>query len=216
MLLNLLGLGAVIFLAYAFFTLFLKSLRSHHLSLRLLGGLLSGLLTLVFVAGVAAALLGLWRTNVPRTLPTPDIKVTSTPELVSLGRTLAQDCVRCHSYDGGAVLNGGVANWASATGPYGVVYAPNLTPGGDLKGWTDGEVVRAIRTGYDRNGLPLLGHPARLYAGMSDDDATALVAYLRSQPALHHDQPRRMLNLLGWWLVAAGRSPTPEDLPRLN
>ena len=29
----------------------------------------------------------------------------------------------------------------------GVLYATNLTPGGPLKDWTDGEIVRAIREG---------------------------------------------------------------------
>ena len=102
MLLNLLSLGALVFLAFIFFTLFLRSVHSHYLAARLLGGLFSGLLTLVFVVALAAALFGLWRTSVPRVRPLPDVKVASTPELVSRDRDVAQSCIPCHSFDGGA------------------------------------------------------------------------------------------------------------------
>ncbi len=213
MLLDLLSLGALIFLAYVFFTLFLRSIHSHHAAAKVLGGLLAGLLTLVFVAAFAAALFGLWRTNVPRAQPLPNIKVTPTPELVSRGQALAQSCIPCHSFDGGPNLNGGPQNFAVGYARYGDVYAPNLTPGGELKGWTDGEIVRAVRQGVNKQGLPLVGHPAANYAGMSDDDAAALVAYLRSQPELRHDQPRRNLNLLGLWAAAGGLLQTAEPAP---
>lgn len=204
MLLNLLGLAALIFLAYVFFTLFLRALHARRPAVRIVGGFFGGVLTLAAIAAVSAALYGLWQTNVPRAQPAPAIKVAATTELIARGQALAQPCVQCHSYDGSPVLNGGATNWAASAGPYGHVYPPNLTPGGELQGWTDGEIVRAIRHGFDNAGLPLLGHPRGADAGMSDADAGALVAYLRSQPALRHDQPPRSLNLLGLWAVAAG------------
>lgn len=213
MLLNLLGLGALIFLAYVFLTLFLRSIRHHHLAARLLGGLLTGLLTLVFVAAVGAALFGLWRTNVPRVRPAPDVKAEATPEIISRGQTLAQACIPCHSFDGSPLLSGGTRNFAAGYVSYGEVYGRNLTPGGDVKGWTDGQIVRAIRDGLDKDGLPLIGHPNRDYVGLSDADVAALVAYLRSQPALRHDQPRRNLNLLGLWAAAGGLLQTSEPAP---
>jgi mono/diheme cytochrome c family protein len=213
MLLNLLGLGALIFLAYVFFTLFLKSLRSHQLAAKLLGGAVTGLLTLLFVAAFGAALFGLWQTNVPRSRPVAEVKVEPTPELIARGRALAQSCIPCHSPDGGPYLNGGMTNVAAGWGPYGVVYGRNLTPGGDVQGWQDGELIRAIREGLDRSGVPLVGHPSHTYYALSDEDAAALVAYLRSQPALRHDQPRRALNLLALWAAAAGLLPTSEQPP---
>lgn len=213
MLLTLLGLGALIFLAYVFFTLFLGSVRSHHLAVKLLGGLVTGLLTLVSVAALGAALFGLWQTNVPRGRAVAEVKVEATPERIARGQALAQSCIPCHSADGSPYLNGGVTNLAAGWGPYGVVYGRNLTPAGDVQGWKDGELIRAVREGIDRSGLPLVGHPSAEYHGMSDEDAAALVAYLRSQPALRHDQPRRSLNLLGLWAVAAGLLPTSEQPP---
>ncbi len=213
MLLNLLGLGALIFLAYVFFTLLLKSVRSRHWAVKIAGGLVSGLLTFVFIAAFGAALFGLWRTNVPRVRTVADLKVTATPELISRGRALAQSCIPCHSADGAPYLNGGSVNLAATWGPYGAIYGRNLTPAGDLQGWTDGQIIRAIREGIDKSGLPLVGHPSRAYYYLSDDDAAALVAYLRSQPALRHDQPPRNLNLLGLWAVAGGLLPTAELPP---
>jgi mono/diheme cytochrome c family protein len=213
MLLNLLGLGALIFLAYVFFTLFLKSLRSHHLAVKLLGGILSGLLALVFVAALGAGLYGLWRTDVPRVRTASDLKVTATPELVARGAALASSCIPCHSADGAPYLNGGAANLAASWGPYGAVYGQNLTPAGEVASWTDGEIVRAVREGIDKSGLPLVGHPSQAYRSLGDDDAAALVAYLRSQPALRHDQPARRLNLLALWAVAGGLLPTSELPP---
>jgi mono/diheme cytochrome c family protein len=207
MLLNLLALGALIFLAYVFFTLFLKSVRSRHWAVKILGGLASGVLTLASVVALGAAFYGLWQTSVPRAGTVADAKVASTPELVAQGQALAQSCIPCHSFDGGPVLNGGGVNLLASQGPYGRVYGPNLTPGGDLQGWKDGEIMRAIWAGIDKEGLPLIGHPARQYAGLSDADAAALVAYLRSQPALRHDQPTRKINLLGLWAAAAGYLP---------
>ena len=89
-----------------------------------------------------------------------------------------------------------------------------MTPGGEIRTWSDGEIVRAIREGVDDKGVPLMVHPASDYYWMSDADAEALVAYLRSLPALRHDQPRRNLNLLGKLAVAAGLLPTSELPPR--
>jgi len=213
MLLNLLGLAALIFFAYVFFTLFLRSLRSHNLAAKLFGGLVTGLLTLAFVAGTAAAFFGMWKVAGARDRPVADVQVAPTPELVAQGQALAQPCIPCHSADGTPILNGGMNNLAAALGPYGELYGPNLTPGGDIGDWTDGEIIRAIREGVDDQGVPLMVHPARDYYDMSDADAAALVAYLRSQPALRHDQPRRNVNLLAALAVAAGLLPTSEQPP---
>lgn len=70
-------------------------------------------------------------------------------------------------------------------GPWGVSVSANLTPDPDgLARWTDEEVIAMIRTGRRPDGSPMagpMGYP--FYAGMSDRDARAIVAYLRSLPA---------------------------------
>ncbi len=214
MLLNLLGMAALIFLAYAFFTLFLRSLRSPNLGVKLLGGLLSAVLALAFAAATGAILFGIWRMDAPRDRAVADLKVAGSPEQIERGRTLAEACIGCHSSDGTAILNGGMTNLIAPLGSYGELYAPNLTPGGEIRNWSDGEIVRAIREGVDDRGVPLMLHPASAYYWMDDADAEALVAYLRSLPALRHDQPPRHLNLFGKLAVAAGLLPTSELPPR--
>jgi mono/diheme cytochrome c family protein len=87
--------------------------------------------------------------------------------------------------------------------PIGTLYAPNLTPAGDLKDWSDGEIVRAIREGVHKNGRPLIVMPAQEFHALSDEDVTGLVAYLRSQPAIEPDTPENGLNVIGGLLASA-------------
>jgi mono/diheme cytochrome c family protein len=214
MVLNLLGLAAAVFFAYAFFTLFIKSVKSPNWFIKILGGLTTGAITLMFVGFFVVGLVGMWRFDAPRNRAVADIKVQSTPELVSRGQVVAQSCIPCHSFDGGPILNGGTTNYAPALWGYSVgrIYAPNLTPGGDLKKWTDAAIIRAVREGVDKDGVPLY-HPSASFRGMSNEDAAALVAYLRSQPELRHDQPRRSVNLLALIAAGVGLLQTGEQPP---
>jgi cytochrome c2 len=212
MFLNLLGLAAAVFFAYAFFTLFIKSVRSPSWFARIAGGLLAGAATLLFAGLLVVGLMGMWQLEAPRSRSVADINVEPTPERIARGQQVAQSCVPCHSFDGGPILNGGTSNLAPVVSGLstGVVYAPNLTPGGELRRWSDGEVIRAVREGLDDRGVPLM-HPAAQYAGMTDEDAAALVAYLRSQPELRHDQPRRAYNLVGIFAAGLGLLQTGEQ-----
>ena len=50
-----------------------------------------------------------------------------------------------------------------------------------LKDWSDAEIAKAIRTGTNRQGEPYKPPMAfPFYAGISDEDMGALIAYLRS------------------------------------
>lgn len=81
--------------------------------------------------------------------------------------------------------------------PLGTLYAPNLTPSGNIANWTDGEIIRAIREGIHRDGRALLIMPSGTYRTMSDQDVQAVVAYLRSQPATGGPTPENQFNVLG-------------------
>jgi mono/diheme cytochrome c family protein len=73
------------------------------------------------------------------------------------------------------------------------IVAPNLTPDSEtgLGRWTDAEIVRAVRRGIGRDGRRLRAdHPATYYSILSDDDAAALVAYLRSLRPIRHELRR--------------------------
>ena len=77
----------------------------------------------------------------------------------------------------------------------------------------DGEIVRAIREGIDRDGRPLIAMPSQAYRNFSDADAEALVAYLRSQPAVDNPQPARNLNVLAALFLGTGLFPTSAQPP---
>jgi mono/diheme cytochrome c family protein len=73
------------------------------------------------------------------------------------------------------------------------VVAPNLTPDPEtgIGRWTDAQIVRAIREGLSLEGRRLRGdHPANHFSIMTDDDAAAVVAYLRSLRAIRNELPK--------------------------
>lgn len=74
----------------------------------------------------------------------------------------------------------------------GVVYPSNLTPdpATGLGNWTEQQIVDLVRTGANRHGgraLSVMPYPA--YADISDADARAIAAYLRSLPPVRHEVP---------------------------
>lgn len=65
----------------------------------------------------------------------------------------------------------------------GVFHGPNLTPDEDtgLGGWTDAQIIAAIRTGVRPDGRELAPvMPWRGFAALTDADAQAIVSFLRS------------------------------------
>jgi mono/diheme cytochrome c family protein len=124
--------------------------------------------------------------------PAPDVKVAGTPEQVARGKYLANNlnaCLSCHSPltevhlpQPGKEGSGGRL-FGREDGLPGNIYSTNLTPDVEtgIGGWTDGEVIRAIREGVSKDGhalFPLMPYPN--YAKMSDEDVEAIVAYLRT------------------------------------
>lgn len=192
------GIGILVLLLILFGFLTWRAWRANNKILKYAGGIVSGLLTLVVAVVTGAALYGFAQLNKTYTNPVADIKVASTPDQVARGQKLAYACVGCHSSNGQFPLAG--QNFGEGGPPLGTLYATNLTPGGELKDWTDGEIIRAIREGIHKNGRSLLIMPAGGFHGMSDADVQALVAYLRSQPAAPATPPTQ-INLVGALLV---------------
>lgn len=91
-------------------------------------------------------------------------------------------CRACH----GEQLSGGKNSDPTAIG------APNLTPGGEVKAWSDADFLKTIRTGVTPGGHPL--NPAQMpwehYKNFSDDELKAIYLYLQSQPALASTTPK--------------------------
>ncbi len=145
--------------------------------------------------------------------PVQDVTVSMDPANIARGEYLYKNvsvCGACHSVGGeenpDLLPAGGRKFDISALG---VIYTPNITPSVEtgIGGWTDGEVIRAIREGIGINGRLLLLMPSELFVGMSDEDVQAIVAYLRSQESAENDVPIFKPSLMGRLLLSFLVSP---------
>jgi cytochrome c553 len=107
------------------------------------------------------------------------------------GRYLAtiMDCAGCHNVGSFSPtpekgpLQGGIVG-IEVPG-MGVFYPPNLTSDREagLGSWTEEQIAKAVRTGERPDGRILSpAMPWRAYSGLTDQDAAALAAYLKSLP----------------------------------
>lgn len=164
-------------------------------------GILLAVLILA-VVGLAAYV----KFALPNVGDAPDMKVESTPERLQRGEYLAHHvlmCADCHS----------TRNWNEFSGPPvpgtlgkggdvfnekmgfpGTYYAANITPAG-IGNWTDGELFRAITTGVRKNGKPIFPvMPHRNYGQLDEEDIKAVIAYVRSIPAINNKVPESESN----------------------
>ncbi len=74
--------------------------------------------------------------------------------------------------------------------------APNITPASRIADWSDEELGRAIREGIRPDGS-VIGPPMpfAMYRGLSDGDLAAMVAYLRTVPAVDLDPGLSQYNI---------------------
>ena len=161
------------------------------------GVVITGLLTLAPAALLVLGLRGFYLLNQRYANHVADIQVARTEAQIVRGEQLAHICMSCHSPGLELPLSGADFAYKFDFPPLGTLYAPNLTPGGDIDDWTDGEVIRAIREGIHKSGRSLLTMPANIARNLSDEDVQAIVAYLRSQPPTGGPTPANQFNLLG-------------------
>ncbi len=105
-------------------------------------------------------------------------------------------CGNCHtdSAPGAAELAGGMRFSELAY----TARAANLTPDPEngVAGWTDDQLVRGLRDGKRPKGSTIgPPMPVTTYRSMSDDDARAIVAYLRSIPPRPNHVPHSTYRL---------------------
>ncbi len=166
---------------------------------------LAGLFTLVLTLALVLALIGFVKLSMPPSHAVAPVNITRTTEQVARGQYLAQIlCAGCHSPNNDLPLSGG-KNLADDVGlPLGALYGANLTPAGELKDWSDGEILRALRWGQHRSGRAL-AMPVKSTSQLSDADAQAIVAYLRSQAPVENKLPTTSPSLLFGILVGANQ-----------
>ena len=111
-------------------------------------------------------------------------------DAVARGAYLARagNCEGCHTVVGGTAYAGG----RGVPTPFGTVYASNLTPDIDtgIGAWSADDFWRALHNGRSRSGRLLYpAFPYPNYTRVTRADSDALLAYLRSLPAVA--QPNR-------------------------
>jgi cytochrome c553 len=99
------------------------------------------------------------------------------------GEYLALGCTACHGPD----LNGGTIRDLNGE----LVTALNLTPGGELQGWSDDDFITALRTGETPSGHVMSEiMPWRYVGQMTDEELQAIWLYLQSLPKLEQGTER--------------------------
>ena len=131
-------------------------------------------------------------------------------------------CNDCHTPgtfygapDAERFLSGSELGWV---GPWGVVYAANLTPDAEtgLGKWKPEEIAKAIRSGNRPDGRQLAtAMPWRNYAALTVDDALAIALYLKTLKPVKHAVPKPVepgIEVKGALLTFP--PPSPWDAPR--
>lgn len=129
----------------------------------------------------------------------------------------ASGCVNCHTAPDGPPLAGG----RELQTPFGTFYGPNITPDAQtgIGGWSEQDFVRALRHGRAPGGSPYYpAFPYTSFAGMTDQDARDLWAYLRAQEPVPREVPPHDLNfpfnlrplLYVWQWLFHDPPPLPE------
>jgi mono/diheme cytochrome c family protein len=147
--------------------------------------------------------------------------MSATPPMTPAERgkylTTIMGCNDCHTPgalygvpDMSRALSGSELGWQ---GPWGVSFPRNLTPDTEtgIGSWTEDDIVKALRTGYRPDGTQLMPPmPWAYFASLSDDDVRAIAVYLKSLPAIRHQNLPHLppgSNYAG----AALRFPPPPD-----
>jgi mono/diheme cytochrome c family protein len=149
------------------------------------------------------------------------LAVPASADDVERGRevfALAGGC-GCHNMADGTIGSGG----RELPTPFGMFYGTNITPDPEtgIGAWSDAEIIAAIRDGYARGkGVEAPVMPYYQYAGMSDADVRALVAYLRTLPPVRRvnraadvSLPFPRLAYRAWRLLFAPRGTAPAETP---
>ncbi|WP_353472843.1 c-type cytochrome [Salipiger sp. H15] len=101
-------------------------------------------------------------------------------------------CGNCHTPFGeaGFDMSKELAGRLVEDNPMFTAYSANITPGGEVAGWSDAELMRAIREGIRPDGS-LIGPPMpfTMYRDLGDDDLASIVAFLRTIPAVDNEVP---------------------------
>jgi cytochrome c553 len=159
-------------------------------------GVIVGIIILI-VAGIAIYL----KTFLPDTGKPEDIRIEITQARLERGKYLANNvavCIDCHSTRDWSLYSGPIVPASTGNGGErfprefgfpGTFIAKNITPY-HLGNWTDGEILRAITTGVNKNGkalFPIMGYLR--FGKMDKEDIYSIIAYIRSLAPIKSENP---------------------------
>jgi mono/diheme cytochrome c family protein len=139
--------------------------------------------------------------------PKPAIVASKDPAVIARGEYLVHAVAHCSTCHGPGELAQQhvvdftkplVGGWTIDVWPFGTFQARNITPdiATGIGGLSDGEIARVVRHGVDRRGK--LSPFMRLAVGpIADEDLTAIISWLRAQPAVEAKRGWYELAILG-------------------
>lgn len=158
------------------------------------------ILVVVVLVGAIIAVLT-YITKFKPNIPIEEVKIEYTPERIERGKYIAHNvaqCIDCHSTRdwsrfSGPIVPGSEGKGGEAfdqkSGFPGAYYAPNITPY-NLKGWSDGELFRAITAGVSKDGRALFPvMPYLSFGKMDREDIYSIIAYIRNLPSIENTTP---------------------------
>jgi cytochrome c553 len=167
---------------------------------------LAGLVGLLLLVVLALYFVGSYRLERTHRVATAQLEIPSNAAALERGAHLARihGCTDCH----GANLEGRIFVDAP---PFRVV-APNLTPGeGGIGDQYDSRTFdAAIRHGIGADGRALFIMPSAAFHQLGDEDAAALIAYLRQLRPVDNALPPTEFRPLGRVLAAVALDPDME------
>ncbi|MBL7013858.1 MAG: cytochrome C [Candidatus Marinimicrobia bacterium] len=142
--------------------------------------------------------------------PAEELSIELTDERITRGEYLANHvwvCMECHSQKSEQFYSEPVTPGTEGMGgllfdsEFGKIYASNITPY-EIDHWTDGELLRAITEGVNKNGDALFPfHPFTLYGNKDVEDVYSVIAYLRTLPPIENSIPKRDTKLWANYMV---------------
>lgn len=180
--------------------------------LKLIGKIVGGLIGLVVLAVVALLAVGYFRYNKTYNIAVPPLEIPTDAASIARGDHLVNavgHCAFCH----GEGLAGAYMVDSSAEG---IVVAPNLTSGEGGRGasFTTEDWVRAIRHGVHSDGRSVLIMPSLFFDVLSEDDLSAIIAYLQTIPPVDNVLPETKPGPMMIALIGAG--PFTEGMSALH
>jgi len=167
---------------------------------------------LLVIVGALAALYGYTSYRFGHRYDVASHNLTLPTDSASLERghrlaTTLGKCGVCHAGDlGGQVLIDGM--------PFAYLETPNLTggAGSPVGDWSPAQWDQAIRHGVGPDQRSLVIMPSDSYQFLTDEDAAALIAYLKTLPKVDREHRARQLGPIARGLFTAGKLPIFEAM----